>query len=176
MGGGRRQRSDHGEHPLPKPPLTTVARVSVVGGLALAFAAQAFGAAAASQLVIRVQSSTTSGTLTHHPPAGPRNDVVVEHDALVNAKPGQFGQPVGAPIGSDVATITYRTNTSLVIRASASPPGGPSPGAGGGAVRPGRPTVVPVVGGTGAFAGATGTETIGTSSVSPLNTYRLSIP
>ena len=148
----------------------------MVSGLALAFVSQAVGAADASHLVIRVQSNTTSGALTHHPPAGPRNDVVVEHDVLVNAKPGQFGQPAGSPVGSDVATITYRTNRSLVIRATASLPGGTILVAGVVTVTPGRPTVVPVVGGTGAFAGATGTETIGTTSVSPLNTYRLSIP
>ncbi len=148
----------------------------MVGGLALAFVSQAVGAAAASHLVIRVQSSTVSGTLTHHPPAGPRNDVVVEHDALLNARAGQFGQAAGAPVGTDTATITYRTNTSLVIRASASLPGGTILVGGVVTVRPGRPTVVPVVGGTGTFVSATGTETIGTSSVSPLNTYRLSIP
>jgi hypothetical protein len=176
MGGCNQQRSHHGEDPLPKPPLTTVAQICVVGGLALAFVSQAVGAAAASQLVIRVQSNTTSGTLTHHSPAGPRNDVVVEHDMLVNAKQGQFGQPVGAPVGSDVATITYRTNTRLLIRATASLPGGTILVAGVVTVKPGRPTVVPVVGGTGTYAGATGTETIGTSSASPLNTYRLSIP
>jgi hypothetical protein len=161
---------------LPRPPLTTITHLCVVTGVALAFVAQATGAATASQLVIRVQSNTMSGTLTHHPPAGPRNDIVVEHDALLNAKPGQFGQPVGAPVGSDVATITYRTNASLVIRATATLPGGTILVAGVVTVRTGRPTVVPVVGGTGTFAGATGTETIGTSSVSPLNTYRLSIP
>jgi hypothetical protein len=166
----------HGEDPLPKTPLTAVAQISVVAGLALACVSQAIGAATASHLVLRVQSNTTSGTLTHHPPAGPRNDVVVEHDMLVNAKPGQFGQPVGAPVGSDVATITYRTNTSLAIRATASLPGGTILVAGVVTVRPGRPTVVPVVGGTGTYAGATGTETIGTSSDSPLNTYRLSVP
>jgi hypothetical protein len=144
--------------------------------VALAFAAQALAAATSSQLVIRVQSSTLSGTLTHRPPAGPRNDVVVEHDVLVNARAGQFGQPAGAPVGSDMATITYRTNTSLSIRASASLPGGTILVAGVVKVRPGRPTVVPVVRGTGTYAGATGTETIGTRSGSPLNTYRLSIP
>jgi hypothetical protein len=176
MGGGIRHRSRHGEDPLPKPPLTTVSQFCVVAGLALGFVSQAVGAAAASHLVIRVQSNTTSGTLTHHPPTGPRNDVVVEHDMLVNARQGQFGQPAGAPVGSDVATITYRTNTSLVIRATASLPGGTILVAGVVRVRPGRPTVVPVAGGTGAYAGATGTETIGTSSASPLNTYRLSIP
>src|ERR1700729_1310176 len=167
MGGGNQQRSDHGEDPLPKPPLTAVAQICVVGGLALAFVSQAVGAAAASHLVIRVQSNTTSGTLTHHSPAGPRNDVVVEHDMLVNAKQGQFGQPVGAPVGTDVATITYRTNTSLAIRATASLPGGTILVAGVVTVKPGRPTVVPVVGGTGTYAGATGTERIGARSVSP---------
>jgi hypothetical protein len=166
---------------LPKPPPTTharplIAHICVVTGLALAFVAQAIAGTTASHLVIRVQSSTTSGTLTHHPPAGPRNDVVVEHDALVNAQAGQFGQPVGAPVGSDVATITYRTNTSLVIRAGATLPDGTILVAGVITVTPGRPTLVPVVGGTGTYAGATGTETIGTNSVSPLNTYRLSIP
>jgi hypothetical protein len=176
MGGGSQQRSHHGEDPLPKPPPTTIAQICVVAVLALAFVSQAVGAAAVSQLVIRVQSNTASGTLTHHPPAGPRNDVVVEHDLLVNARQSQFGQPAGAPVGSDVATITYQTNTSLVIRATASLPGGTILVAGVVRVRPGRPTVVPVVGGTGAYAGATGTETIGTSSASPLNTYRLSIP
>ncbi len=176
MGGGARRRSHHGECPLPKPPLTTVTQLCAVAGLALAFVAKATGAASGSHLVIRVQSSTVSGTLTHHPPAGPRNDVVVEHDALLNARAGQFGQAAGAPVGTDTATITYRTNTSLVIRATATLPGGTLLIAGVVTVRPGRPTVVPVVSGTGAFAGATGTETIGTSSVSPLNTYRLSIP
>jgi hypothetical protein len=176
MGGGMPRRSHHGECPLPKPPLTTISKLCVATGLALAFAAQATGAATGSQLLIRVQSNTVSGTLTHHAPAGPRNDVVVEHDALTNAKPGQFGQPVGAPVGTDVATIIYRTNTSLMIRATATLPGGTILIAGVVTVRPGRPTVVPVVGGTGTFAGATGTETIGTSSASPLNTYRLSLP
>ena len=157
---------------MPTPPFTTVFTLAL---LALAFASQAV-AAAATNLVIRVQSNTVSGTLTHHPPAGPRNDVVVEHDALVNAKPGQFGQQVGAPVGTDVATITYRTNTTLVIRASAMLPGGTILVAGTVTVKPGRPTVVPVVGGSGAYAGATGTETIGTSPTAPLNVYRISLP
>jgi hypothetical protein len=160
---------------LPTQPLNITVRVLTLGLLALAFASQAV-AAGASQLVIRVQSNTVTGTLTHHPPAGPKNDVVVEHDALVNAKPGQFGQQAGATVGTDVATITYRTNTSLIIRASASLPGGTILIAGTVTVKPGRPTVVPVVGGSGAYAGATGTETIGTSSVAPLNVYRISLP
>jgi hypothetical protein len=125
--------------------------------------------------VIRVISITTSRSSIDVPP---RNESAGDLDRstsrLLNER-AQFGKPKGAVIGSDRGTMTLTGPRSARLKVVATLPGGTITvngaltAAGGGAVS------IPVVTGTGVFAGARGTVTI-LKPINPktvVNIYRL---
>jgi hypothetical protein len=126
--------------------------------------------------VIRVISITTSRSSVDVPP---RHDSAGDLDRstsrLLNER-AQFGKPKGAVIGSDRGTMTLTGPRSARLKVVAKLPGGTITvngllmAAGDGAVS------IPVVTGTGVFAGARGTVTI-LKPIDPktvVNIYRLS--
>jgi hypothetical protein len=128
----------------------------------------------ASALVIRVKSVTTSVVTKDVPPKGySKGDVYVETDALFNVDP-QFGKAARAQVGTDRATLTFRSATLVLVVGTAKLPGGTISFRG--IVRFNATTAqsVTVVGGTGRYAHARGTVRSGTQS-EPLNTYRLTL-
>jgi hypothetical protein len=132
-------------------------------------------ALAAPPAVIRVVSITTSYTTVDVPP---KKASAGDHDVftsrLLNAR-AQFGKPRGAVVGSDRGTMLLTSATSARLMTVARLPGGtivvsgPLTSAGGGAVS------IPVVEGTGQFAGARGTVTIlaPKDPKTAINIYRL---
>jgi hypothetical protein len=89
----------------------------------------------------------------------------------------QFGKPKGALVGSDVATLTFKSLTMGVVKVTAALPGGTLRASGlvlhGGDAR----GTIRVTGGTGVFAGARGTvsSTLLTRE-RDRNVYRLQLP
>lgn len=142
-------------------------------GLLIAGAASAPAASAReTTVVIRVKSVPVSGILHDHAPKGlSKGDVYTGRDRLINAVP-QFGKKAGAVVGSDRSTLTLTSPTIGLLTGVARFPGGTITFKGKG--RLGSSTRIPVVGGTGRFAGARGSMTVG-SGYSPINTYRVSL-
>ena len=102
-------------------------------------------------------------------------DLIVYRDKLLNAVP-QFGKRKGARVGTDQGTMTFTSPTTARFEGKASLPGGSvrikgnvTPIAGGG-------LEIPVVGGTGRYAAATGTLTVGPGEKRVLNVYKLTLP
>jgi len=153
----------------------------IIGGvLLLALPAQAAHRSDFETQTIRVVSNRLSTRLVlDRPPKGSVNkgDTLSATSRLNNAV-NQFGRPKGAVVGTDVwvtTVISFTANTLRArIRATVTLPGG--------TIRLAGTAVetkldVPVVGGTGAFAGARGTTdvSIRTDDVA-LVTYRLRLP
>lgn len=121
-------------------------------------AAAAGRAASAETVVIHVKSVLTGRSVEDVAPknAFGKGDEVVMSDTLSNVLP-QFGKPKGARIGADVARVTYvREGVSRIVGVTTFPDG---------TVRiEGTLTTtgarVRVVGGTGRYAGATGTVAV----------------
>jgi hypothetical protein len=110
-------------------------------------------------------------------PAGPsKGDSIDFKDLLLN-RVAQFGKAKSKPVAWDAGTITYKTKTLTTIMCLATFPGVGTITYGGRFVaRPDGTTVVPVISGTGAFKGVTGTVTIGKGQKSSPNTYLLHVP
>ena len=105
-----------------------------------------------------------------------KGDVVRGTSVLKNAAP-QFGKPKGTVVGSDVYSMTitrapYRVSVSVKVKL----PDGTIQAKGRGDLQ--APTLtIPVVGGTGAYAGARGTSTAsGLTGNRSLNVYRVRLP
>lgn len=130
-------------------------------------------ASARHLVVIKVKSLTLVGTVKDVPPKGlSKGDRYTGQDKLVNLIE-QFGRKAGALIGTDSSTLTLTGATTGCVTGVAKLPGGTISIKG--CARLGVGVPIPVVGGTGAFAGARGTMTAGPGN-SPPNTYRLSLP
>jgi hypothetical protein len=148
-------------------------RLVFVGVLALA-ALPAVTAAAANQQ-IKVISVTVS-TVSHDvgPKGASKGDTIAYRDKLVNAAQ-QFGKKKGAAVGSDSGTMTFTGPHTATFEGKAVLPGGTLTLSG-----PVYSTtaglVVPVTGGTGAFAHVHGTLLVGSGSKRVTNTYRLVRP
>ncbi len=126
--------------------------------------------------VIRLVSLTTSSDTTDRPPAGPSaGDSETSTSRLSNAV-AQFGKPKGAVVGKDSGTARYgRAGATLNLLTRL--PGG-TLRVRGAIVLLNNAFVAPVVGGTGAFAGARGTLRV-TGTGEPkraLNIYVLEYP
>jgi len=148
--------------------------------LAAGLAAVTFAnaAPAANVTVITLISITTYEKHVDVPPkAASAGDHDFSASKLINAK-AQFGKPKGAVVGSDRSVMVLESPTSALLKTLATLPGGTIlfggrlMAAGGGAVK------IPVVRGTGVFAGATGTLTVlrPTGPKTVVNIYRLSYP
>jgi hypothetical protein len=155
-------------------------RLAVVAATALvtvAFGASAgVGAganAAPSPNVIKLVSTTTSQRAIDKPPTGQSpGDGVFATSRLQNLV-RQFGKAQGAVVGSDRGTTTLLQSGATRMDGIATLPGGtvhfhgiPKPVSGG--------SIIPVVGGTGIYDGATGTLTItDIDQLRAINVYRL---
>jgi len=141
----------------------------------LAFAALPVVTAAAANQQIKVISVTVS-TVSHDvgPKGASKGDTIAYRDKLVNATQ-QFGKKKGAAVGSDSGTMTFTGPHTATFRGKAVLPGGTLTLSG-----PVYSTtaglVVPVTGGTGAFAHVHGTLLVGSGSKRVANTYRLVRP
>jgi len=138
--------------------------------LAAAISAPATGAPQ-SERVIRVTATSISGSTQKKPPAGPAGDVIVGSDRLRNAV-AQFGKPKGAVVGKDTYRLVFRSAHVAAISVTATLPGGTIRCQGTFDDRR-RSQLIRVVGGTGSFAGVTGTCEARPSGSGTLNTYRL---
>jgi hypothetical protein len=124
-------------------------------------------------------------TIAHaHVPAGGAGDSYASSLELLNRKVAQFGKPAWTRIGSMEFSYTPRNQCPSAARACVATadfdtvsmlPGG-TVLASGKSISISNPTItIPVTGGTGRYAGATGTVTISPSS-RKLSTYELELP
>jgi hypothetical protein len=130
-------------------------------------------AAAAKTTTIKVTSNTI--TLRTHdigPKGASKGDTVVYRDRLANAVP-QFGKKKGALVGTDTGTLTFTSPHTATFKGTAHLPGGTLRISGDVYTSTTHELVFQVTGGTGAYAGKSGTLTVGTGKNHVLNTYRL---
>ena len=145
----------------------------------VALPAQGARRAESETVTIRLISVTTQiKVLTDRAPKRQLSigDVLLAKSILRNEIP-QFGRPKGAQVGSDTATVTLVSPTQTDVRVAVTLPGGTIKTSG--RTRQGGTRTIPVVGGTGTFAGARGTsEVIGVagSRDTARNIYRLRLP
>ena len=132
-------------------------------------------AAEAGRLTCAVTSVGVSSKRTDVLPTGAsKGDTVVMRDRLLNTK-AQFGRAKGAVVGSDRGTMTFTSAHAARFEGVVVLPGGTL-------VLRGRVVVlaaglaIPVTGGTGRFAKATGYVLVGHGSTRVLNTYTLTLP
>ena len=132
-------------------------------------------AAAAATQTIKVTSVTISMIGHDVKPKGPSaGDSVTYRDRLLNAA-ARFGKKKGAVVGSDQGKLTYRTAHTATFAGSVRLPGGTLQLSGAVYSTPGGGLVVPIVGGTGKYADARGTLTVGPGRDHVLNTYSFTI-
>ena len=132
-------------------------------------------ASAAAQQTIAVTSVTVSLSRRDVGPTGTSaGDSVTYRDRLLNAAP-QFGRRRGAVVGSDRGRLTYSTAHTATYKGTVTLPGGTMELAGSVYSTPAGGLVVPIVGGTGKYAYARGTLTVGPGKDRVLNTYRITI-
>jgi hypothetical protein len=128
-----------------------------------------------SAVVIRLKSVVESNHKTDKPPKGPsKGDVWVERDILFNVTRG-FGKAAKAMVGTDQATITFQSATEAHVTGTATLPDGTITFGGATSVTSAT-QLVPVVGGTLAYAHAAGSLVITNAAVDTLNTYHLKLP
>jgi hypothetical protein len=143
--------------------------------LAAAWLAPA-AASAAGQRTIQVLSVVTYVHRVDQPPKGVSDgDTVDSRDRLLNATK-QFGLRSGARVGSDHGRFTYTSTHSASYSGEASLPGGTVTVRGTVLVRADGQLMIPVVGGSGKYKGATGFLTIGPGKKRAVNTYELTMP
>jgi hypothetical protein len=133
-------------------------------------------AAAAPPAVIRLVSITTSESSVDVPPRkASTGDRALSTSRLLNAR-AQFGKPKGAVVGSDHSTMTLTSATSAHLKVVAKLPGGTITVSGRLMAAADGAVSIPVVTGTGLFAGARGLLTIlvPTGPKTVVNIYRLS--
>jgi len=151
-------------------------RAATVILAALLLCALSAGNARAGALTIEVTSVTTSLVRHDLPPKGyGKGDTVVDRDRLLNAV-AQFGKRKGVVVGTDSTTTTFTSAHTAVISGTVTLPGGTLVVKGELIGLTNGGLVAPVVGGTGRYAKATGTVTVGPGADHVLNTYRLVIP
>jgi hypothetical protein len=148
--------------------------------LVLALPAAASHTAAATSFTIRVYVKEITRSIRDVPPKTlalgvyTKGDTIRGTEILRNAA-RQFGKPIGATVGSDryaiVTVASYRLSVDFVTRF----PGGTLRAHGVG--EKGSQPRLPIVGGTGRYAGATGSiEGRHLANGQKLNVYRLQVP
>jgi hypothetical protein len=129
-------------------------------------------ASATQALTIKVTSVVTKTRSRDTPPKGTsRGDKVEQSGVLLNGA-AQFGKQLNARVGTDSATTTV-TATSMTMNGVAKLPDGTIIFKGEVTVLPDKTVSVPVTGGTGKYADASGTLVVGMGASQALNTYRL---
>jgi hypothetical protein len=147
--------------------------------LVLALPAQGARQAGSSTMTIRLVSTTVSlKVVVDLAPKGAPNpgDVVSARSILRNAV-AQFGKAKSATVGSDVGTFTIVAATVSDVKVTTKLPGGTIRSSG--RVRDARTQAIRVIGGTGIFAGARGTNEVRTLNAAAgraSNVYRLQLP
>jgi hypothetical protein len=132
-------------------------------------------APASGEQTFEVISITTSVHRVDRLPKGvSEGDTISSTDRLLNAK-AQFGLRSGARIGSDRGRFTYTSTHSATYAGEASLPGGTVVVRGAVLVRADGQEMIPIVGGSGRYKGATGFLTIGPGKSRALNTYDFSV-
>lgn len=121
-------------------------------------------------LVIKVKSVSDRGEVDDRPPKGlSKGDRLHDRSSLLNAE-RRFGRPSGAVVGHDEVVIVMSSATKGTFRGVADLPGGTIRFRG--VMHVSVSMSATVTGGTGRYARARGTITVGKGD-SPLNTYRL---
>jgi hypothetical protein len=151
-----------------------LAALVVVGASLPAVASAAQGR---TTVVIGVISVETFARASNAPASGLRvGEVIVERDRLLNAAP-QFGRPSGTVVGTDQAKLMILSPTIGSLVGAANFPDGTVKF--GGRVTLTGTITIPVTGGTGRYAHASGTVTEptgGGGAAHEPNVYRLSLP
>jgi hypothetical protein len=154
----------------------------VLGLLCMAVPATASRTASEASLTIRLISTPGREVLRDLPPKGLKRGIFSKGDSftgtsiLRNAS-AQFGKPKGAVVGTDTYNITITTPPVALFKVQVKLPGGTLRIYGRDSLKSPSPIAVPVVSGTGAFAGARGTALAsGLSGGRELNVYRLRLP
>ncbi len=93
-------------------------------------------------------------------------------DVLLNATP-QFGKGANEQVGTDSGTMTFTSSRTAQMEGVTTLPGGTISFKGEVTVLPNSNLSVPVVGGTGKYANASGTLLVGSGSKRAPNTYSL---
>ena len=147
-------------------------------GLGAALSSEASGAQAAPPKVIRLVSVNLSfRLLVDKAPLGTsKGDTIQTTNVLSNAV-GQFGLAKGVVVGSDAGRETNVDAVPMTVDILVRLPKG-TLHVRGRSRAVGQTRVAPVVGGTGQFKGATGTQTVApiAHSADSLDTYRLRYP
>ena len=147
-------------------------RLAVLGVLAALIIP---GTAAAKTITVEV-TSVGKSIVTHDkkPKGASKGDTIVYHDQLLNAV-AQFGKKKGQAVGIDHGTMTFLGAHRATFSGSARLPNGSLTIEG--AVTPlsNGLLTIPIVDGTGAYDGVTGTLIIGPGKSRALNIYRLTI-
>jgi hypothetical protein len=159
-----------------------VRRVALLFALVAAVGPAAATAPAATRgahielLTIQVTSVVVKVTPIDVGPKGTsKGDRVIQRNKLINAV-RQFGKPKGARVGTDEGTVTFTSAHTERYDGVARLPGGTIIVKGvvrrvfGGGLR------IPVVGGTGKYAAATGVLLVASGDARVLNVYRLTLP
>ena len=125
---------------------------------------------------IRLLSTVVSHRVVDRPPKTRANkgDVVYIRDVLRN-QVTQFGKPKGALVGHDSAVFRLVSATRARMTAKVTLPGGTLT-VKGQIIGTTSSGVIPVVAGTGAFAGARGTCSVRDGTGYSINVYRLRLP
>ncbi len=132
--------------------------------------------AQAETVTIRVTSVLVSMKPIDTKPKGTsKGDRIVYRDTLENAVP-QFGKKTGAKVGSDHGTMTFTSAHTARFDGTARLPGGTVRIKGPVRALTSSILQVPVVGGTGRYASAKGTLTVGPGEKRALNVYELKLP
>ena len=129
--------------------------------------------ASTTLVTIKVLSVMTSSQAHKASPKGTSiGDNVTFEDVLLNVGT-QFGKNANAQVGSDSGKMTFTGAHSARMEGVTTLPGGTISFSGDVIVLPNNRLVVPIVGGTGQYANASGTLLVGTGSKRSPNTYRL---
>jgi hypothetical protein len=134
--------------------------------------------AVAQRVKLQVTSVTTQASAHDTPPKGKVNagDRIAFRDMLLNRRP-LFGRKKGKAVAHDVGTMVYTSAVDPTIDVVVTFEGiGTIHYHGLFVPRSDGTTVIPVTGGTGAFAGATGTVTLGKGTTRAPAVFDLSVP
>jgi hypothetical protein len=124
-------------------------------------------------ITIQVTSVVTT-TRSHRqsPKVTTAGDRVDFEDVLLNAEP-RFGRATNAAVGSDKGTMTFTSKSTARMHGVATLPDGKIIFAGEVTVLPNNTITVPITGGTGTYANASGTLLARSGTKQSRNTYTL---
>jgi hypothetical protein len=120
--------------------------------------------------VLSVQTAARS--LDRAPKGTSAGDRIEFVNTLRNTSP-RFGKGAHAKIGSDTGTMTFTSKSTARMKGVATLPDGTIDFEGAVTVLPNDTVTVPIVGGTGTYANASGTLLVGSGEQEAANTYRI---